>query len=325
MKIIKNLRKPISKGSVLTIGVFDGVHLGHKDIIDRTVRRAKALGLDSVALTFDPHPARALRHASGVSSLISLGHRINLIGNLGVDLIVVLNFTKHISSMSAEEFVKNILVDKLRAKEVHVGEGFRFGRGAASGVNTLRKLAAKYGFALREAKSVKINGRVVSSSLIRRFIGRGDINTASRFLGRSVAVFGTVVSGASLAKQLGYPTANLNPHHEVIPPAGVYAVLVKYMGRMFKGVLNIGLRPTFYSPRDEEPAIEVHIFDFAKKIYGKGLEVFFVKKIRDEVKFKDKDALVSQIQKDEKVARCILSPDMLSLKHEQKGGQYKIF
>ena len=306
MKIIRNLRDSISKGSVITIGVFDGVHLGHKDIINKTVRRAKALGLDSVALTFDPHPARALRHA-GVPSLISLDHRINLIESLGVDVVVILKFTKHISSMTAEEFVKNILVDKLNTKEVHVGEDFRFGKDAKSGVKTLWKLAEKYGFRLQEAKSVKINGRIVSSSLIRRFVARGDINTAAHFLGRPVAVFGTVVSGANLARELGYPTANLNPHHEVIPPAGVYAVLVKYAGRIFKGVLNIGVRPTFYSPRDEEPAIEVHIFDFDKKIYGKNLEVLFIKKIRNEVKFKNRESLVSQIQKDEKTARSILS------------------
>ena len=306
MKIIRNLRDPIPKGSVVTIGVFDGVHLGHKDIINRAVRRAKVLGLDSIVLTFDPHPARALRHA-GVPSLISLDHRINLIGSLGVDMVVVLKFTKHISSMSAEKFVKDILVDKLNVKEVHVGEDFSFGKDAKSGVKTLRKLAAKYGFVLREAKSIKIDRRVVSSSLIRKFIACGDINTASRFLGRPVAVFGTVVSGANLARELGYPTANLNPHHEVIPPAGVYAVLVKYLGRTYKGIMNIGLRPTFYSPKDEEPAIEVHIFDFDKKIYGKNLEVLFIKKIRNEVKFKNRESLVSQIQKDAEITRRILS------------------
>ena len=162
------------------------------------------------------------------------------------------------------------------------------------------------GFRVNIAKSIKVGRGIVSSSLVRKLITSGEIKKASRLLNRRVSVLGTVVEGVGLARELGYPTANLNPHHEVIPPSGVYAVFVKFHGRLYKGVLNIGLRPTFYAPRDREPAIEVHIFDFKSNIYGHNLEVSFVKKIRDEIAFEDRHGLVKQIKDDERKTRNIL-------------------
>ena len=309
MKVIRNLtalKAPVTKNAIVTIGVFDGVHLGHKEIITRVIERAKRLKTKSVILTFDPHPLKVLRPNYKIPTLISLNHRIKLIEDLGVDFLVILKFTKSISMLSPENFVRSILISRIGVKEVYVSRPFYFGKGARGDIRQLRNLANHYGFKVNVLRPKVIGGHIVSSSLIRRLIAEGDIHKASKFLGRRVSVFGTVVRGTSLGREIGYPTANINPHHEAIPPAGVYAVLVKHRGRTFKGVLNIGLRPTFYSPRDKEPTIEVHIFGFDKDIYGKDLEVLFIKKLRDEVKFRNRKTLILQIRKDSKTALSIL-------------------
>ena len=297
----------IKEGSVVTIGVFDGMHIGHRKIIGDVVKRAKALGLASAAVTFDPHPLKVLSRGHAIPSLISLDHRIRLIKECGLDILVVLKFTKAVSSLSAEDFVKDILVDRMNAREIYVGGDFYFGKGRKAGPTALKALAKRHALKVRVVKPVKASGRVVSSSLIRKLIAAGELRKAAKFLARPVSVLGTVVSGANLARELGYPTANLNPHHEAIPPSGVYACLVRYGKKFYKGILNIGTAPTFYSPRDREPAIEVHIFDFRKDVYGKDLEVLFIGKLRDEKRFKDKDTLVAEIEKDEKAARKILN------------------
>ncbi|MBN2453577.1 MAG: bifunctional riboflavin kinase/FAD synthetase [Candidatus Omnitrophica bacterium] len=308
MKIIKGIRtlkKPIGP-SVLTIGVFDGIHIGHRKIIGNVVRKAAARALKSVVVTFDPHPLKVVKPGAAIPSLLSIGHRARLIEELGVDVLVILKFTKAMARISPEEFVRDILVGKLGAGEICVGNNFYFGRGGRAGIKQLEALGRAYGFRVNVMGSVRARGAAVSSSRIRRLITTGRLREAAKMLGRRVSVLGTVVGGARLARELGYPTANLNPHHEVIPPGGVYAVFVRYEGRIYKGVLNIGLRPTFYAPRDREPAIEVHVFGFKKKIYGRDLEALFVKKLREEKAFPDKSALVAQIRADEKEARLTL-------------------
>lgn len=308
MKVIKGLNRVqrFTEGSVVTIGVFDGMHIGHQLIIGKVASRAKELNLKSVVITFDPHPLKVLHPKSGVPSLISLDHRIRLIGELGVDILVILKFTKSIANLAPEQFVKNIMIDKIGIKEIYVGDNFYFGKGATAGIEVMRNLAGDFNFKINIIKPIKIDGDIVSSSLIRKLIIKGDIVRALKFLARPVSILGTVVSGSRLARRLGYPTANINPHHEVIPPSGVYAVLVSFKNKLLKGVLNIGTRPTFYGPRDREPAIEVHIFNFDKRIYGKDLEILFIKKLRDEKRFKNIDDLVSRIRLDEKRARSIL-------------------
>lgn len=308
MKVIRGINKLhlAPKSSVVTIGVFDGVHAGHSEVIGRAVRRAKELGLKSVVITFDPHPAKVLDHASEVPSLISLAHRIKLIESMSPDYLVVLSFSRPLASLPGDSFAKDILAARAGAGEVYVGDNFYFGKGAASGAPELGRLGRKHGFKVKVVPAVKIAGSRISSSSIRKLIAEGRLDEAEKFLGRPVSVLGTVVSGANLARELGYPTANINPHHEAIPPCGVYAVLVKYGQRLYKGVLNIGFRPTFYAPRDREEAIEVHIFGFKDTIYGKDLEVFFVKRIRDEARFIDKEGLVRQIRADEMAALKIL-------------------
>ena len=237
-------------------------------------------------------------------SLISLGHRIRLIKELGADILVVLKFTKALADLPPEKFVKNILIKRFGMREMYTSGNFYFGKGASAGVSALKKMSEEFGFKLRVVKSRRSGGVVVSSTHIRRLIVEGAIAEASRFLGRPVSILGTVVSGSKLAKTLGYPTANINPHHEAIPPAGVYAVRIKFAGSIYRGILNIGARPTFFDKRARsEPVIEVHIFGFNKRIYGKDLEILFVKKIRSERKFKSLNALIAQIKNDERKAK----------------------
>lgn len=308
MKIIyglKNIKKPIGPCAA-TIGVFDGVHIGHRKVILSAVSAARESGLKSVALTFNPHPAKVLNPKSKIPSLISLGHRIKLIEECGVDTLIILKFTNSFSRVTPEKFVKNVLMNRLRVRELYIGENFNFGYGAGGSAKGLLRMGKIYGFKVKIVRSIKVTARVVSSTLIRSLIMGGKLDLAAKFLGRPVSIFGTVVKGVRLARQLGYPTANINPHHEVIPPCGVYAVRVKCAGRIYGGVLNIGVRPTFFSPRDEEPAIEVHIFRFRGTIYGRDIEVFFVKKLRNEIRFGNENDLIAQIQRDAKEATSVL-------------------
>lgn len=308
MKVLRGLNRLHcgQNSSIVTIGVFDGVHVGHNAVIRKAVARARALGLESIVITFDPNPAKLLRRSSRAPSLISLEHRMRLIETMAPDRVAVLRFTKTLASLSPEAFVKNILLAHAGASEVYVGDNFYFGKAAEAGTKELQKLGIRLGFKVTVVRAVRIGRKRISSSHIRKLVTSGRLHEAEKFLGRPVSVLGTVTSGANLARELGYPTANLNPHHEVIPPSGVYAAMVRYGGKLFKGVLNIGNRPTFYAPRDQEPAIEVHIFGFNKKIYGHDLEVFFIRKIRDEKKFSCKEALIRQIEKDEKSALALL-------------------
>lgn len=294
---LRNLKSPI-KASAVTIGVFDGVHIGHRKIIEKVVACAKDKGLEAVVVTFDPHPSKVLSPSEKAPSLISLDHRLDIFKRLGVDTAVVINFAKPFAGMKPEDFVKKVLVGSLGARFIYTGENFYFGNSASANFSALKNLAGSYGIRAVSVPTVKVSGEAVSSSLIRRYITSGGLEKARRLLGRPVSILGTVIRGARFARVLGYPTANINPHHEVIPPAGVYAVRVR-IGKVVRGgVLNIGKRPTFYAPRDKEPDIEAHIFDFKSRIYGKEIEVCFVRKIRDEKRFKDAAALVMQIKKD---------------------------
>ena len=297
---------------VATIGIFDGVHIGHQEIIKAVVRRAKKLSLKSVAITFDPHPLKVLEPKNAPPLLISLKHRLRLIKELGIDSCVVINFTKSFSLLDPETFVKNVLLDKLRVKELYVGENFCLGKARSGDVSFLKEMGKKYGFAVHSVSFIKKNGIIVSSTQIRNLIIKGGLDTASRLLKRSVSVLGTVVKGAALGRELGYPTANINPHHEAIPPAGVYVIKIKLLNKQYSGILNIGKRPTFTTrnAQESEPTIEAHIFDFKGRIYGKDIEVYFVKKIRDESRFSSKEKLISQIRRDEIKARKILGGHM---------------
>ncbi|MDD4954228.1 MAG: riboflavin biosynthesis protein RibF [Candidatus Omnitrophica bacterium] len=281
---IKKLNKP-----VVALGVFDGVHRGHAYILKNTVGIARRIRGTAVALTFDPHPQKE-------GSLTSLEHRLRLIEGLGIKVCIVINFNRNFARIPARDFIKKILVKKLGPAYICVGEDFRFGKGASGDVSLLKESVGKYNFQLRIFKAVRAGGRKISSSYIRRLIIRGELQAAQKLLARPVSVLGTVVKGSSLATKLGFPTANINPHHEILPASGIYAVKVILGGRIFKGACSIGTSPTFSSSGKNK--IEVYIFNFQRDIYGKYLEVQFIKKIRQQQKFASVQLLTQQVKKD---------------------------
>lgn len=293
------------KQPVLTLGVFDGVHLAHQRIIKEVVRRAKVLKGTSIVLTFAPHPLRLIKHAKSAPLITSLKHRIDLINRLGADVCLVLDFNKEFRKVRAEDFIKRVLVKAIGVKYLIVGDGFRFGKGRAGTLFLLRKLSKKYAFVVRSLRVVKMKDKIISSSRIRLLIQRGKINEANKLLGREFSIYGKVKRGSARGRILGYPTANIEPEQEIIPAYGVYAVYVKLNNKIFSGILNVGCRPTFHSRKNPSPTIEVHIFDFHKEIYGKHLEVFFIQRIRPERKFTSQGALLAQIKKDELYLRKI--------------------
>lgn len=291
------------KKTVAAIGIFDGVHLGHKAIIKSAVRRARAIKGESVVITFDPHPLKVLQPHKPIPLLMSTAHRVKLISELGVDACLVLKFDKKFSNLKPHIFVKKILVDKLKVSELYIGSDFVFGKECQGNAITLQKYGWRYGFKVKIMPMVKLAGGVVSSTAIRRLIIRGRLKEAAHMLGRPVTVFGTVKRGAHRGRTLGYPTANIDPHHEAIPPSGVYAVWVRLRNRKYGGASYIGTRPTF---KEREPVIEVHIFNFRKLIYGEDIEIIFVKRLHGDRKFSSQQELVEQIKRDDINARRIL-------------------
>jgi len=292
---------------VVALGVFDGVHRAHRQILKAAVREAGRIKGTSVAITFYPHPQKK-------ESLYSLSHRLRLIAALGIDICIVIKFTQAILLMTAEDFIKKILHHKIRSWHIYVGENFRFGRGAKGNYKILAKFAPVYNYRLKVFKLIKINNKAVSSTHIRQLISRGKLKDAQDLLLTRVSVLGTVVKGRTLARKLGFPTANINPHHEVLPPSGVYAVEVIYNNKRFRGVCNIGIKPTFSSGkraprviRKKIKNIEVYLFAFRQNIYAKNLEIQFIKKLRNEKKFKSPLLLARQIQKDIEVAEAVIS------------------
>lgn len=291
------------KTTVAAIGIFDGVHLGHRKIIALAVHAAKRRRGKSIVITFDPHPLKVLKPHLAVPSIMSTAHRIKLIHRMGADSCSVIKFDRRFSRLKPEDFVKKVIVGRFRVSKLLVGENFVFGRDNSGDTALLKKLGASYGFDVRVVPMVKMGGRFISSTAIRRLIREGRLKEASRMLGRPVTVFGTVISGAKRGRLLGYPTANIDPHHEAIPPSGVYAVWVAVSGGRHPGALFIGNRKTF---GEEEPVVEVHIFDFHSFIYHEDIEVTFVKRLRGIRKFKDHAKLVERIKRDDMLARRIL-------------------
>ncbi len=285
------------------MGVFDGVHRGHRKILKAAVTKAREIGGRSVVLTFWPHPQKE-------ASLYSLEHRLRLIAELGVDYCIVINFSRHFSRMTADDFVKDILVDKIRMAYVYVGKNFRFGKNTQGNFALLKKIGRAWGFRTRGFEIIRLSGKPVSSTLIRGLIKEGRINWAERLLDRPVSILGTVIRGTAVGRILGFPTANIDPHHEIIPAAGIYAVMIILGGCKFKGACYIGSRPTIKlgaSRLKKKAQVEVHIFNFRKNIYGKYLEIQFVRKIRSDKKFPSLILLARQIRKDIVVSRKILA------------------
>lgn len=292
---IKRFKKP-----VVALGVFDGVHLGHIQILKGAVRQARRIKGTSVVVTFSPHPQK-------VESLYSLEHRLRLISQIGVNVCIVVSFNKKFANISALNFVRHILIKKIGAREIFVGKNFRFGKGAKGDITMLRDLALYYNFKLKVFQVISSHRKLISSTSIRSLIKKGELAAAEKLLSRPVAVLGTVKRGVRLGRRLGFPTANIDPHHEVIPPPGIYAVKVIFKGRLFYGACYIGTRPTL-NERQKKIHIEVFIFGLNKDIYGEYLEMQFIKKIRDDKKFNSLSKLAAQIEKDIIEVKSIFSP-----------------
>lgn len=309
MELINNLDqidRPF-KNAVITIGNFDGVHIGHQALFHEVIEKAEEIGGTSIAMTFEPHPLRVLDHNKTLS-LITLGaHKLELISASGIDVLICIPFTREFAAMSARSFVEQ-LVTLVGMKAIITGNDYTFGRNREGDVNLLKSLGREMGFEVLISDWIQASsdkpGRI-SSTRIRELIAQGKVASAKKLLGRFYQVRGTVVSGRNRGgKLLGFPTANIVLQEELCPKAGVYAVMVECLDRQFMGVANIGYSPTF---SDNIFTVEVHILDFHNDIYGKHIRVNFVKRIRNEIKFSGIAELSEQIRKDIAYAREVLS------------------
>lgn len=307
---IAELRR-VGKPAHLAIGVFDGIHLGHRAVIGRAVDDAQAAGGASVVVTFHPHPEKVLRPDRAPRLLTSAEHKVRLIRSLGVDYLLVVPFDEAFAGTEAGDFVELLAASCGKLAGVYVGQTWCFGRGAKGNVDLLTRMGAELGFSVHGVASVDAPGEAgpVSSTRIRKAVEAGELGLAAKLLGRPYTLLGTVRHGQALGRKLGFPTANLLTHNEQFPPTGVYAVRAQVYGAetlALKGVANLGYRPTLEDPAVSKLILEVHLFDFQGDIYGHEMEVEFVAKIRNEMKFNGLEALTTQITRDAQSAKDIL-------------------
>jgi riboflavin kinase/FMN adenylyltransferase len=292
MRIIRHPKKKSLKGSVVALGTFDGVHRGHRKIIQNTVKYANKINAASLAITFDPHPQQLIVPERGLKLLTTLQERERLFCDLGIDGVVVINFNRHLQKLSYGKFVERYLVERLGVKMVFVGFDYAFGRGRSGDVSHLRKLGHKFGFDVSVVGPICIGHQAIKSSVIRELVSMGEFSKALRLLGHPYHIGGRVVKGSGRGRGLGFPTANLQiDPHKLIPAQGVYAGIAN--GR--KCLVNSGARPTFGA---DQTVVEVHIPSFHRNIRGKFLRVILTKRLRDEIQFSDVEKLKEQIRKD---------------------------
>ena len=286
----------------LAIGVFDGVHLGHQAVIRTSAQHAQEAGGTPAVVTFDPHPAKVLRPKEAPHLLTATQHKIALIRDLGVAHLLVLPFNKQFAATAPEEFILQLVRHACPLREICVGHEWSFGKGRAGNLALLKKLGAQYQFDVVGIKAVTIDDAVVSSTAIRRAVEEGDFAKAAAMLGRDYTILGTVKAGVQLGRRLGFPTANLSAHSEQFPPNGVYLTEARLDGSTYRGVANLGYRPTVAGETPER-LLELHLFDLNRDIYGEDVEVRFLRFLRPEKKFESLDALAEQIARDVKEAQ----------------------
>ena len=309
MSIVKNFR-PGSQtpGSVVTVGTFDGVHLGHFKILMALLEEAENSQLIPVVVTFYPHPQQIVLTKNGnpIRLLTDKVYKVNLLKEIGIPHVEVLDFDKEMAHLSYEEFIEIYLINKLNMKKMIVGHDHALGKNRQGKWPELSALGKARGFSLTRVDPFYLNGFRVSSSSIRHFLNEGRIKTASEYLGRNYSLSGKVVNGEKRGRVLDFPTANLQIENKslLVPLAGVYAVYVSLKGRQYKGMLNIGNRPTFDG---KNTTIEVHLLEFNQMIYGENLKIEFVKWLRPETKFRNVEALISQLKKDKEKCNKILN------------------
>lgn len=296
------------ENSIITVGTFDGVHSGHRVLINTVLEKSKKRKGRSVVVTFDPHPREIINPGkTGIKLLSTLDERCELLSELGIDEMVVIPFDRDFSLLTSEEFVSNIIWEKIGVSEFVIGYDHQFGRNREGTIETVQGIAAELGFDVYVVSRQEVGDKTVSSTAIRKALQeQGDINLATRLLGRPYLLNGTVVHGDNRGKSIGYPTANIKPANpgKVIPKNGVYAVKTRAEGKYYDSMMNIGVRPTFDG---DSKTLEVHLFDFDRNIYGNSIQVQFIQRIRDELRFSNVESLKTQLDKDKKASKEVLS------------------
>jgi riboflavin kinase/FMN adenylyltransferase len=290
----------IARPTVVTLGVFDGLHLGHQLIMKTVVERARAIGAVPTVITFEPHPRAVLHPESAPPLLQTVDQKIEALSVLGIEQTIVIHFDEAFSRLPAEDFLREVVKTRLQAKEVYLGRGFAFGHNREGNIQLLKKVSNQLGFIADEVPEVGLRGQRVSSSRIRELLLSGRVNLARRMLGRPYGVEGPVVSGSERGAQIGFPTANIQPHNRVIPRGGVYVTATLIDGQWRRSVTNIGTRPTFES--GSKSSVETYVMNWAGDLYGDVVRVRFLHRLRDEKRFGSIDELTSQIGRD--VARA---------------------
>ncbi len=296
--------RDVDRGCVVTIGNFDGVHLGHQAILKVLQQRGHETRQPTVVVCFEPHPREFFEPANAPSRLMRLRDKAERLADIGVAQLRVLRFNADLSSWDADTFIERVLVRTLGAKRVVIGEGFRFGRGRGGDVANLRREGAARGFAVDEVAPLTIGGRPASSTRVREALAAGSLDQAKALLGRDYRISGRVIAGNRLGHRLGFPTANIRLHRRVRPLAGIFAVHASGAGfRARPGVASVGTRPTIGG---KEWLLEVHLFDFEGELYKERLDVDFIARLRDEVHFPDLESLTAQMHEDARQARELL-------------------
>ncbi|HET8864193.1 MAG TPA: bifunctional riboflavin kinase/FAD synthetase [Gracilimonas sp.] len=285
--------------TVVTVGTFDGVHKGHRKLINTVVDKARSRDARSVVVTFDPHPREIINPGKGgIKLLTTLKERCEILEDLGIDVLLVIPFDRDFSLLTSEDFVRDIIHEKVGVSEFVIGYDHHFGRDREGTIETIEKLGKELGFDANVVSKEEMGEVTISSTVIRKTLAEeGNVKKAAGYLNRNYLLNGIVMHGDERGRTIGYPTANLKPEHEnkVIPKNGVYAVKVRVSGEWYGGMMNIGVRPTF---GEDEKTLEVHIFDFEKEIYGETIQVRFFDRIRDEKKFNGIEELKGQLDSD---------------------------
>jgi riboflavin kinase/FMN adenylyltransferase len=293
----------VPSGTIVTVGNYDGIHLGQRAVLGRVVERARASGLIATVVTFDPHPLAVLQPESAPPRITTAAQRERLLEDVGIELVLVIGFTPEFARTPARDFVRQFLHEKLRAREVYVGANFTFGHRREGDVSLLRELGDSYGFRTFAVDEVRLEGERVSSTRIRRLIGEGEVAAAARLLGRPYALTGVVARGDRMGQRLGWPTINVIPDNELVPLEGVYATRVFFpsFSSSFDAATNIGTRPTVYE--NYERVVESHILDFGADVYSEAVELRFHKRLREERIFPSMMELSAQIRRDVEATR----------------------
>jgi riboflavin kinase/FMN adenylyltransferase len=307
MEIIRGL-EALNKSypnTVLTIGNFDGVHLGHQKIILEVLKRSEEIKGTSMAVTFEPHPMKVLAPEREIRILTTLEEKAKLIEEMGVNVLLCINFNKEFANLLPDDFIEDVLVKKINAKEIIVGTNYAFGKNKKGTVELLKRRGKKYGFRVKAVSNVRVYGNIVSSSSIRSLLLKGAVYDTSTFLGRAYSIEGSVIKGKGRGKSLlNIPTANITTPLEIAPKEGVYAIRVGFNNCIYEGVANIGKNPTF---GNIDVSYEVHLFNFSGDLLGEDIRIFFIDRLRGEQLFPDILSLEKQIRNDIERAREILS------------------